>query len=364
MILRSLYLYHFRNYEEAYIEFGPHVNLIWGRNAQGKTTLLEAIHYLIIGRSFRTHQIQELVKQQHSSFYIEGTFLKHGVEQKLRISFDGKERKILYNHTPLSTTASLLGILQGVFMTPDDIQFIKGAPALRRQFLDLQIAQMDPLYVHHLTRYHRAMQQRNQLLKTKQLTTIASWEHEMSHSAAYITLKRSQAIQEIQQACQYHYSFLTEDNESVQFRYKTNQVEETSLAERQQYQLTQLQKYRLREIALGYTTTGPHKDDLLLTIEGQEARDFASEGQQRSCITALYLAAWHRLQRLGETIPLMLIDDIGISLDPFRRQRLLKKLKELGQTFLTTTDQTLLDHWQGTKQTIYVQQGTAHVDSY
>ena len=361
MILRSLYLHRFRNYEEAYIEFGPHVNLICGLNAQGKTTLLEAIHYLMVGRSFRASQNQELIKQGCSSFYIEGTFSKHGVEQKLRMSFDGKERKIIYNSTPLVATSSLLGILQGVLITPDDIQLIKGSPLLRRQFLDLQIAQIDPLYVHHLTRYTRAMRQRNQLLKAKQSTTMTSWEHEMSQSAAYLTLQRSQAIKDLQRECQSFHSYLTGNSDPLGLNYKTTQLEDATLPERRQYQLTQLQKNRIREMALGYTLTGPHKDDVLISISGKEARDFASEGQQRSCATALHLAEWHRLQRLGDVIPLMLIDDVGTSLDGSRKQRLLEQLKNLGQVFLTTTEEKLLDHWPDSKRLIHVCNGTISI---
>ncbi len=161
MHLRSLFLQQFRNYKEAYFEFSPSLNLICGPNALGKTSLLEAIHYLMIGRSFRPGHHQDLIKVGCDTFYLEAIFCKYNVDQKLRLHANAKERRIIYNSTALASSSNLLGLIQGVVMTPDDVNLVKGPPALRRQFLDIQIAQIDPLYVHHLGRYSRAMRQRN-----------------------------------------------------------------------------------------------------------------------------------------------------------------------------------------------------------
>jgi DNA replication and repair protein RecF len=355
MYLRSLYLLNFRNYEEAYFEFGPHLNLICGANAQGKTSVLEAIHYLMQGRSFRFHQGSDLIKQGAASFYIEAKFSKHGVEQSLKIGFDGKERRIIYNHTALVSIPSLIGIIPGVTMAPDDINLIKGAPQLRRQFLDLQIAQIDPLYVHHLTRYSRATRQRNQLLKAKQLLTIESWEHEMGQSAAYLVMQRQKSIEHLQRHCQEAYCALTAEQEPIAVAYKTALPLSYSASELRQYQVSQLQKHRTREMILGYTLTGPHKDDVGFLIDAKETRHFASEGQQRSYMTAIRLAEWRSLNQLGHDSPLFLIDDVGISLDQERRQKLLNQMTQMGQVFLTATDKSLLDHISMPKKIFHIQ---------
>lgn len=357
MFLRSLYLHQFRNHEDSYIEFDPHVNVLQGANAQGKTSVLEAIHYLMIGRSFRTLQGCELIKQGHPSFYLDAIFSKHGVEQRLRIGYDRKERKVLHNSTPLTTISSLLGLIQGVVMTPDDIQLVKGSPQLRRQFLDIQIAQIDPLYAHHLSRYTRAMKQRNHLLRIKELLTIESWEHEMSQSGAYIMLKRAKTVQRLQECCQKVHSFLSGELDSLKIIYKTG-LEGASLSDLQQHQLNQFQKYRSREMLLGYTLTGPHKEDLTFTIEGRDIRDFASEGQQRTCVTALHLAEWHHLKEAGEELPLMMIDDVGMSLDSKRRNNLLSHLSDLGQVFLSTTDEAIFYSLKKAKKLIRIQNGS------
>lgn len=360
MFLRSLYLHHFRNYEEAFFEFDPRLNLICGFNAQGKTNLLEAIHCLMMGRSFRSSQTAELIKTHCSSFYLEGKFLKHGIEQTLKVAFDGKDRKIIYNSTSLPSVSSLLGLLPGAILAPDDLSLLKGAPHLRRQFLDVQIAQVDPLYVHHLTRYMRAVRQRNQLLKAKKTATIESWEHELSQAAAYIFLLRRQLVSELQEHCQQIYQQLTAEADPLSISYKTLlPAELTSLQKIRDYQFTQLGKHRAREYMVGYTLTGPQKDDLSFKVGGKDVRHFASEGQQRSCVTALRLAEWKRLSKAGSEIPLMMVDDIGLSLDTRRRQYLLDWVSGMGQVFLTTTEENLLDSYSISKTILKIEQGKA-----
>lgn len=339
MFLRKLYLHNFRCYSDAAFEFCPGINTICGPNAQGKTTILEAIHYLITGSSFRTTQLSDLTAIGQQGFYLEADFVKHGVEQKLRISCSGKDRKIVHNSTVCSSTSSLLGLLQGVVTTPDDVALVKGAPVVRRQFLDLQIAQVDPLYVHHLTRYHRAMRQRNALLKAKSHTALDSWEHEMANSAAYVTIQRNRASVDLQSSGSELHKALTGNPEDLSLGYKSSAPLSSDHAGLRNHYSEQFQRLRHREMLLGCTLTGPHKDDMTIAIGGKEVRFFASEGQQRSCVAALHLAEWHRLNTIADETPLMLIDDLGISLDNTRRDRLLAHVCGLGQVFLTTTQE-------------------------
>lgn len=354
MYIKTLYLQNFRIYEEAYFEFCPHVNLICGPNAKGKTSLLEALHYLMIGRSFRTQQYQDLIKQEQPGFHIDSHFIKHSVEQRLRVTGNVNERKMLHNSTPLTSLSHLLGLIQGVVQTPDDINLIKGPPLLRRQFLDIQISQADPLYVHHLMRYTRAMRQRNQLLRSKTQASIETWEHEMSQSAAYIILKRRQTLQNLQTISRQYYTELTEEKAPLALNYRSIPAYLADADEIKQYFIAQFQKNREREKIIGYTQIGPHKDDLVITIDGRDVRYFASEGQQRSCATALHFAEWKNLRMAGTEPPLFMIDDVGMSLDLKRKERLIHQFAELGQVFLTTTDICLIDHYQGIKKSILI----------
>lgn len=354
MYLRSLYLQQFRNYGEGYFEFNPSINLICGPNAQGKTSLLEAIHYLMIGRSFRLCVHQDVIQIGSPFFYLEAIFCKHGVDQKIRLQTDGKERKIFCNSTSLPNISNLLGLIPGVIMTPDDVNLIKGPPLTRRQFLDIQIAQSDPLYVHYLSRYTKAMRQRNELLKQKKMLTIESWEYEMAQAAAYIIMQRRLAINILQLHSQNFYTYLTDEKESLAIEYRSGASTCQSEIEVKEFYQHQFAKQREKEMFMGYTLSGPHKDDMWIGIGGKDIRYFASEGQQRSCVAALHMGEWQRLKQLSGTHPLLMIDDVGISLDQKRRERLLDQLSSMGQVFLTTTEVSLLNSYRGEKKIFHL----------
>lgn len=333
MHLRSIYLRNFRIYDEAFFEFDHKVNRICGLNAKGKTTLLEAIYLLISGRSFRNASWAELIRHGAEGFHLQASFLKQGIEQTLKITVDGNERKIYYNTTLVPSSACLLGVLKGGVLSPDDAALIKGAPALRRQYLDMQIAQSDPLYVHHHTRFHRAMRQRNCLLKAKNGVGLDAWEEEMAVSAAYVCKQRHAAADVLKKQCGSLYSILTGDSTPLTITYKS--FYQTGDPAKQL--LESYAKSRKREMELGFTLAGPHRDDLQIAIGGMESRLFSSEGQQRLAAAALRLAEWEHVRSRSEEKPLMLMDDVGISLDEERKGRLLSLTSELGQVMLTST---------------------------
>lgn len=338
MLLNSLYLRNFRSHKDALFTFSPFFNLICGPNAVGKTTLLEAIYYLMIGRSFRTPYFQDLIAQEASSFYLETHFLKCSIPQTLKVGVSTEEKKITYNSTPLTTSTGLYGLIPGVLNFPDDIYLIKGSPALRRNFLDVQLSQIDPFYTHHLLRYKKALQQRNQLLKSSSLRSIETWEEIMALSAAYLTLERKKTLGNLSALSQTVYLALTGKEEIMALNYMSDIKEANTLEHiKDQYRL-ELQKNRNKEKTIGYTLTGPHKDDFLITLCHQEARYFGSEGEQRSCAIALKLAEWRQIKDRGEEEPLLLLDDAFLSLDESRKNRLMNYLTTLGQTFITTTD--------------------------
>lgn len=331
-------MHNFRLYEEAYFEFGPQINMICGPNAQGKTSLLEAIYFLISGKSFRTSQTSDLIRHGAQHFHLDAKFVKHDIEQRIRITCGGKERKIIYNNTAFPSIVSLLGLLLGVVICPDDIALIKGPPQGRRQFLDTQISQADPLYAHHLSRYQRAMQQRNYLLRARSLNTIDSWEHEMAQSAAYLTRQRHAASEQLLIQAKGLYQVVADKKEDLQLTYKAGVKFSDITGDLKPNFLEMYRKNRFREMELSYTLHGPHKDDLDICFSERNVRDFASEGQQRSCAGAMRFAEWKRIQLAADETPLMLVDDVGVSLDQGRRERLFGMLANLSQVFLTSTE--------------------------
>lgn len=331
MKLNSLYLRDFRNYVESVITFSPKLNYIYGENAQGKTNLLEAIHLFITGRSFRSPHLMDLIRFGSDSFVLEAHFEKNGIEQTLQFAFSKEGRILFHNATSLPSLSTLLGILNGVIISPEDHALVKGGPAYRRQFLDLQIACENPLYLYHLGRYSKAMRQRNSLLKSNQLKTIEIWEEQMAESAAFLVLKREETINQLKNEKAFHHQI-----DALSLSYLSQAPLTQNPENIQEYFLKQFHKMRPRETRQGHTLVGPHRDDLQITIGGHDARQFASEGQTRSCVAVLRLAQWSRLRRITGESPLLCIDDIGISLDCKRENQLYKQLNSVGQVFITS----------------------------
>lgn len=335
MYLKRLYLRNFRNYAECMVEFSPKLNHLWGANAQGKTNLLEAIHFLTVGRSFRTSVSREVIRAGTDGFYLEAFFLKDGIEQRLRIGGDGVNRKIIYNDTVCPSAANLLGLLPSVLIEPDD-DLVKGPPRSRRLFLDLQIAQVDPLYVHYLARYNRAMRQRNLLLRSQNIAGIESWEHEMAQAAGYVTAKRLETIERLIPLSQRLHQEIVGNTQHLYLQYHARLHAPPTNAEGIAKQYRALFNARERDIQSGNTTHGPHRDDLGIYLAERDMRSYGSEGEKRTLVAVLRLAGWHLLkEQIGED-PLMLIDDLGISLDQHRREKLLDYVSGLGQSFVTS----------------------------
>lgn len=323
MFIEKLYLRNFRNYREETFIFSREINLIRGINAQGKTNLLEALFLVGTGRSFRTSYLKELIHQDAPFFFIEAQFKKDGIEQKVRLSFDGEVKKLEMNHTSYSHFNPLLGLLPIVLLEPEDILLISGAPSDRRRFLDLHLAQSDPLYVFHLTRYHKAIKHRNFLLKQKKEEGIEAWEELMITAAKYIRHRRSQFVEGIREDLQGAMQALSKEQDQVEIRYQPSFTDNYA-------------KHRSRELVLGSTLLGPHRDDLEIFINALPASSYASQGQLRSAVAALRLAQWKDLSRQHQVSPLFGIDDFGIYLDEARRETLLSHLSSFSQVFLTS----------------------------
>jgi DNA replication and repair protein RecF len=322
MHLERLLLRNFRNYKEAELEFDGSLNGICGDNGHGKTNLLEAIYLCITGRSFRTANLADLIRHGAESFFLEAHFLKHDVHQRLRIGYDGKERRIFHNETKLQALGMLLGHLRGVLLCPEDRELVSGGPSHRRRFLDLHLAQLDPLYLQHLARYHRALRQRNRLLRTSSDEGIEVWEEQMALSAAYLTEVRLRAIEELSAPAAATLQQLA-PGEELTLTYKHSTCDKEALT-----------AHRARERILGTTTIGPHRDDLEIHLNGRPARLFGSEGQKASCAMALKFTEWERLRTHSAEQPLFLIDDFTANLDEKRKRALNEQLEKVGQAFL------------------------------
>ncbi len=325
MQIRQLTLRNFRNYTEETLLFAPGVNLICGENGAGKTSLLEALYLLSTGRSFRTPHLKHLIRQGASYFYIQAHFEKNGLEQTLSIGFDGKHRKMQCNASPLTHLSHLIGMLAIVLYTASDTQLIEGSPTERRRFLNIQLAQSDPLYMHHLFRYHKAMKNRNALLKRKIKHGISSYEQIMADSATYLMQKRSDLLGALTPVAQKFAQTLSESKEDFDLDYAP------SIAMKYLGNIPLIYlKNQAKDLILGSTLQGPHRDDFSVFYRGKQAKFYASEGQKRVCVAALKMAERNQLSQGA----LLGIDDFGAQLDERRKLQMHRAVVHLPQTVL------------------------------
>ena len=293
------------------------------------------------GRSFRTQHLAELIQEGKSFFYLEAEVERDNVDQIVKISFDGKTRKLQLNANEFATFSPLLGAFPSVLSTPDDVHLITDSPAIRRHFLNLHLAQSDPLYVHHLVRFWRGLKQRNCLLKSKNLTGIECWEQEMASSAMVLYKMRRELIEQTKEPLLEKVRLFSSQTESAAIEFQLGFSPDV------QAYLQQLKKMRAKEQILGFTLHGPHRDDLSFSICEKPARTFASEGQKKTIVTALRLVQWQHLKEHTGVLPWMAIDDFGETLDAARKNHLQNILKSIGQVFLTTpsTQPHSEGHW-------------------
>ena len=330
LFLRRIYLQNFRNYTQSEFEFSPRLNVIFGDNAQGKSSLLEAISLISTGRSFRSQHLSELIQHGKNFFFIEAEIFVDEVSQLIKLTFDGKSKKLYLNANEFSTFSPLLGSFPSIFSLPGDRDLITDSPSTRRRFLNLHLAQSDPLYVHHLARFWRAMKQRNYLLKVKSLEAIDPFEKVMANSAEYISGSRHSFLQGLQEPIKRQGQELSGSNEQIEIELHSTFPKDAS-----KYEM-QLLKMRKREMEIGLTLQGPHRDDVAFLINEKSAKNFASEGQKKTLITALRLSQWKHLSTQIDDFPFFAIDDFEGMLDSTRQKTLSEFLLSMGQVFLTT----------------------------
>lgn len=331
--IHTLRINSFRRFEKYRLELSPGINLLEGDNAKGKTTLLEPIYLGVTGRSFRTSQLTDLIQNGREACQFEIYFRKNKIDQQIKFALRKGEKKIQYNSSFLSSSLPLLGILQGVLLCPKDVDLIRGSPEHRRHYLDLQIAQVDPLYVHHLSRYTKALKQRNWMLREKKGAALEVFEQMLAQAAAYIVPRRLKLITGLQNRMERLYSLLSAQSESIQLIYQPSIGDNHSIEKL----VEKWRNSRSKELDLGYTLAGPHRDDFKVLLASKSAKEFASEGEIRSLAAILRLSEWEEMQLATGLQPLLLVDDFGMSLDQKRLENFWNIFKTLGQVIVTST---------------------------
>lgn len=357
----SLVLTHFRSHERSRCTFAPGITLLHGPNGSGKTNILEALHQLALGRSFITHNDSLCIQQGRKAFQIEGQFEEPGrAPFTLRMTYQaGQGKSAWINGSPAESLSKLIGLVPLVAMSPQDLQLTAGAPEDRRRFLNVLLSQAQALYLEDLVRFNRALRQRNELLSSTkkqprklQQEVFDAWTEEFVVLGARVIHARIQAADVFSHHLDLAFHRLKAEIEKPHITYDTVTSETTlSLEDLEDTLRRQVREKRSSEIDQGYSLVGPHRDDLVFTLDGKEVRRFASQGQHRTFSIALRLAQWSYLRdRLGQT-PILLLDDVLGHIDQHRTHLLAEVLlaEETGQVVITHPDENDLLHlipWQ------------------
>lgn len=334
MRVETLYVCNFRNLEKQEVCFNKGVNALIGSNAEGKTSFLEALHILILGNSFRTHQLKDLLTHGQKAFFIEAKIHVGGVEKRVALQYDGEKRSVFLDSELQESSSSLIGNLLGVTASTQDHELVFGAPALRRRFLDEQLAQIDPFYVTQLQRYSKALSHRNKLLKRKDFYTIPAWEEQLAKSGTYLMVQRKKTTELLTPKVQATYSALFPSKGDFSMTYSTQPPpDETNI---ESWYVSEYKARREQEAHMTTTLVGPHRDDVLYCVNNKPFKSEASLGQARALSLAMRLAEWELLfERSGEE-PIFLVDDFDSFLDEERKKALLTRCSSFEQLFVTT----------------------------
>ena len=340
MIVKSLALSDFRNYDLQELSFHHGINIFYGDNAQGKTNILEGIYLCMTNKSYRGSHDREMIRfgkdEAHLRLEAEKKGIPYRVDMHLKKS---KTKGIAINGVPIRRSSELIGLLNVVFFSPEDLQVIKNGPGERRRFLDMELCQLDKVYLHFLTHYNKCLAQRNALLKGTDLSKDAQamldvWDAQLIQHGKKIIQLRETFVGEIAPVIAQIYHSLTGGREQLAVSYEPNvsadRFEEILFLNRE------------RELRQKTTLTGPHRDDIRFRVQniatGQttDIRTFGSQGQQRSAALALKLAEIEIVKRKVNDTPVLLLDDVLSELDSSRQNYLLDSISDI-QTLITCT---------------------------
>ena len=338
MNIEKISLKNFRNYKEQEIFLNKNVNIIYGDNAQGKTNIIEAIFLCSMGKSFRTNKDTDLINFNENNAKITVSYTKKDREGTIKTNIKNK-KTFFINGVKQNKISDIIGKINIVIFTPDNIEIIKDGPQKRRKFLDMMISSLKPNYLHILNQYNKALEQRNNYLKQIKLENknedlLEIWDEQLAKLSNEIFKYRNKYTQMISEKIGVIHNSITKSgknsDETIKVKYISNGKDEISFK-------NALAKSRIIDISRGYTATGIHRDDLIIYVNHKPVSVFGSQGQQRTSILSLKLCELEIVkEEIGET-PILLLDDFMSELDEKRRTRFLENIKDC-QVILTCTD--------------------------
>lgn len=341
MYIEKIKLNNFRNYDQLELDLNKNINIIYGNNAQGKTNILEAIFLCSFGKSFRTNKEKEMIKFNEDKSLVDIFYQKKDRDGKIKIEIANK-KQVSLNGVKLKKLSELLGNINIVIFTPEDINILKEGPAKRRRFLDMMIGQLRPNYLYNLNMYLKTIEQRNNYLrqireKNKSEEMLEIWDEKLAEYAEKIFIYRSEFINKILNKINEIHKNITKEKEEIRIEYISD-------CEKKENYLKILKERRKIDIIKGYTTKGIHRDDFVIYINDKEVNIYGSQGQNRTAVLSLKLAELQVVHDEIEEYPILLLDDFMSELDEERRKNFLNNIRNT-QVILTGTDKIKLNNY-------------------
>lgn len=334
MIIKSLELQDYRNYDTLNLAFDRGTNILYGDNAQGKTNILEAIYVSATTKSHKGSKDRDIVNFHKEEAHIRTFLEKDGVETRVDMHLrKSKSKGIAIDGQKIKKAADLLGICNVVFFSPEDLGIIKDGPVERRRFVDMELCQLDSFYLYNLNHYNKIVNQRNKLLKDLYFNpdlrdTLNIWDSQLVSFGSKVIERRRLFAEQLNEIIYDIHKRLSGDREEISVRYEPDvEIEEFE---------KKLQCSQEKDIKLKQTTVGPHRDDFSFLIEDVDIRKFGSQGQQRTAALSLKLSEIELVKKLTKDTPILLLDDVLSELDSNRQNYLLSSIKDI-QTIITCT---------------------------
>jgi DNA replication and repair protein RecF len=367
MYLKTLHLREFRNYQDQQVDFLAPKTILVGNNAQGKSNLLEAVELLATLRSHRMARDRDLVREGEAIGQITATIERQTglIDLSLTLRRNGR-RTVALNSESLRRQLDFLGVLNAVQFSSLDLELVRGGPEQRRAWLDTLLIQLEPVYAYILQQYNQVLRQRNALLKrgqgsevTDQGSELALWDAQLATMGTRVIRRRSRAIERLAPIASSWHASISGSTEILQVKYAPNvPLSQNHPEEVQQAFLEKIEQRAVAEQHQGTTLVGPHRDEIELIINQTPARQYGSQGQQRTLVLALKLAELKLIEEVVGEPPLLLLDDVLAELDPNRQNQLLEAIQDRFQTLITTTHLGSFDsQWLKASQILSVQEG-------
>lgn len=334
MIIKSIELQNFRNYEDLNISFDEGTNIFYGDNAQGKTNILEAVYLSGTTKSHKCSKDKEMIRFGEQEAHIRTVVVKKDKEYQIDMHLKNNRSKgIAINKVPIKKASELFGILNMVFFSPEDLNIIKNGPAERRRFLDSELCQLDKIYLSDLTTYNKILNQRNKLLKDMVYRpdlkdTLSVWDMQLVETGRKIIRRRKQFVDELNEIVHDIHYRISGEKEDLLLQYEPS-IEDIFFED-------ELSRVKERDMRQCMTSVGPHRDDLLFSIGEVDIRKFGSQGQQRTSALSLKLSEIELVKRSIHDTPVLLLDDVLSELDSNRQNYLLNSIHDT-QTLITCT---------------------------